>query len=83
MPSITAYDRVNEPSALGIWLLPDVQFDRSAIPDHLAGHTRLLDELEQVGRWLTQATKTPHFPDQATAALVAMTIQDLKDRRAL
>ncbi len=49
----------------------------------LAEHARLLEELEQVGRWLATSTQSPDFPDRSTAALVAMTIQDLKDRRAL
>jgi hypothetical protein len=51
-------------------------------PKRLAQHARLLDELEQIGHWLAQA-QSPDFPDPATAELVAMTIQDLKDRRAL
>ena len=49
----------------------------------LAEHARLLDELEQVGRWLGLATQSPDFPDRGTAELVAMTLQDLKDARAL
>ena len=52
-------------------------------PEHLAEHARLLDELEQVGRWLSLATQSPDFPDRSTAELVAMTLQDLKDARAL
>ena len=52
-------------------------------PQRLAEHARLLDELEQVGRWLALATHSTEFPDRATADLVAMTLQDLKDRRAL
>lgn len=52
-------------------------------PEQSAEHTRLLDELEHVGRWLMRATQTPDFPDRTTAELVAMTMQDLKDRRAL
>jgi hypothetical protein len=52
-------------------------------PERLAEHARLLDELEQVGHWLALATQSPDFPDRATADLVAMTFQDLKDRRAL
>ncbi|PWU10784.1 MAG: hypothetical protein C5B50_24780 [Verrucomicrobia bacterium] len=46
-------------------------------------HTRLLDELEQVGRWLASATAHPDFPDRETAELVKMTLQDLKDARSL
>jgi hypothetical protein len=52
-------------------------------PEALAEHARLLDELEQAGRWLSRATQSPDFPDHTTAELVAMTLQDLKDRRAL
>jgi hypothetical protein len=52
-------------------------------PERLAEHTRLLDELEHVGRWLSRATQSPDFPDRPTAELVAMTMQDLNDRRAL
>ncbi len=52
-------------------------------PERLAEHVRLLDELEQVGRWLGLATQSPDFPDRGTAELVAMTLQDLKDARAL
>jgi hypothetical protein len=56
--------------------------DRLA-PDALDEHARLLDELERVGRFLAQAMQTAGFADRATAELVAMTLQDLKDRRAL
>ncbi len=52
-------------------------------PEGLAEHRRLLDELERVGRWLEMATQNRDFPDRATAELVGMTLQDLKDRRAL
>jgi len=52
-------------------------------PEGLAAHARLLDDLEQVGRWLAGATQGPDFPDRSTAELVAMTLQDLKDARAL
>src|SRR6267378_2617320 len=50
--------------------------------EQLAEHGRLLDELEQVGRWMAQATQSSDFPDQATVGLIKMTLQDLKDRRA-
>ena len=52
-------------------------------PERLAEHARLLDELERVGTWLSLATGTSDFPDHPTAELVAMTLQDLKDARAL
>ncbi len=51
--------------------------------EQLAEHERLLDELEQVGRWMSVVAQSRDFPDRATADLVAMTLQDLKDRRAL
>ena len=51
--------------------------------DRLREHTRILDDLEQVGQWLSLATRSPDFPDRTTADLVVMALQDLKDRRAL
>jgi len=48
-----------------------------------AEHATLLDELERAGRWLLQLTQGDEFPDKATADLVGMTLQDLRDRRAL
>jgi len=52
-------------------------------PERLAEHAGLLDELERVGRWLSLASSSPDFPDCATAELVAMTLRDLKDARAV
>jgi hypothetical protein len=52
-------------------------------PERLAEHARLLDELERVGMWMSSATGSPDFPDRSTARLVAMTLQDLKDARAV
>ncbi len=66
---------------LGVWEERHLM-DRPT-PERLAEHARLLDELEQAGRWLSRATDTPDFPDPATAELVAQTLQDLRDRRAL
>ncbi len=51
--------------------------------EQLTEHERLLDELERVGRWMSLVTQSRDFPDRATADLVAMTLQDLQDRRAL
>ena len=66
--------------------LPDWE-DRQLLdhrtPERLAEHSRLLDELERVGRWLSLTAQSPDFPDQATADLIAMTLQDLQDARAL
>ena len=52
-------------------------------PERLAEHVRLLEELERVGRWLSLITESPEFPDAGIAQLVAMTLQDLRDTRAL
>ena len=52
-------------------------------PERLTQHSRLLDELERVGRWLSLGVQSPDFPDRATAELISMTLQDLKDARAL
>ena len=49
----------------------------------LAEHASLVAELERVGRWLSLVTQSPDFPDRATAELVSLTLQDLRDRRAL
>lgn len=49
----------------------------------LANHARLLAELERVGNFLLQAMQAAYLSDRATAELIAMTLQDLKDRRAL
>jgi len=53
------------------------------LPERLAEHARFLDELERIGHWMSLVTQSPDFPDRATADLVAMTLQDLKDARAL
>lgn len=52
-------------------------------PERLAEHARLLDELECVGNWLHSAAQSKGFPDRPTTELVAMTLRDLKDRRAM
>lgn len=51
-------------------------------PERLAEHARLLDELDHVGRWFDRVTQDPDHPDRSSAELVAMTVQDLRDRRA-
>ena len=63
--------------------LEDRHFTEQPAPDVLVEHARVLDELERVGKFLAQAMQTAGFSDRATAELVAMTLQDLKDRRAL
>lgn len=52
-------------------------------PERLAEHTRSLDELERVGRWLASATQSADFPDRPTAELVVLTLRSLADRRAM
>ena len=52
-------------------------------PDRLAEHARQLEELAGVGQWFSLAAQSPDFPDRGVAQLLAMTLQDLSDRRAL
>jgi hypothetical protein len=52
-------------------------------PEKLVEHGRMLDELERVGRWFSSAMQSADFPDRSTAELVAMTLRDLADRRAM
>ena len=52
-------------------------------PQRLAEHARMLDELERVGAWMSRVSTGPDFPDRPTAELVALTLRDLKDARAL
>ena len=52
-------------------------------PQRLAEHARMLDELERVGTWMSRVSAGPDFPDRRTAKLVALTLRDLKDARAL
>jgi hypothetical protein len=51
--------------------------------EQLGEHSRMLDELERVGTWMSRVSTSPDFPDRATAELVALTLRDLKDARAL
>ena len=52
-------------------------------PEDFREHARILEELERTGRWVALVTQNSDFPDRATAELVAMTLKDLTDRRAL
>jgi hypothetical protein len=63
--------------------LEDRHFADQLAPDALAEHARLLDELERTGNFFQQAIQTSGFADQGMMELVTMTLQDLKDRRAL
>ena len=57
--------------------------DEPTSAERRAEHARLLDELERLGNWLHSATQSEDFPDRPTAELIAMTLQNLKDRRAM
>ncbi len=46
-------------------------------------HLRILDELGKTGRWLSMLAESHDFPDRSAAELIHMTLQDLRDRRAL
>jgi len=52
-------------------------------PEDFKEHSQILEELERTGRWLALVAQNSDFPDRATAELVAMTLKDLADRRAL
>jgi len=55
----------------------------SPAPEKMAEYAALLDELERIGRWFSRATQDSDFPDAQTAELVQLTLQDLRDRRAM
>ena len=57
--------------------------DEPTSPERRAEHARLLDELQRLGNWLHSAAQSEDFPDHPTAELIAMTLQNLKDRRAM
>jgi hypothetical protein len=52
-------------------------------PERLAEHVAMLDELERVGGWLTAAASQPGLGDTQTAEQIQLTIQDLRDSRAM
>lgn len=52
-------------------------------PAALHEHKQLLDELDQVGRWLSRIAQEPDFPDSNLASVISFTVQDLRDRRSL
>lgn len=52
-------------------------------PEKMAEHAAMIEELERIGQWFLPATQSPDFPDAETAELVRLTLQDLKDRRAM
>ena len=58
-------------------------FAEKIYPADLAEHRRLLDELERTGHFFQQTMSLAGFADTAMTELVAMTLQDLQDRRAL
>ena len=61
----------------------DRHFVENLTLEALNEHAHILDELESTGRWLSLATQSNDFPDRATAELVKIMLQDLKDRRVL
>ena len=71
----------DECRALSEW--EDQHLLDSPPPDKLAEHAGMIDELERVGRWFSSAMQSADFPDRATAELVAMTLRDLADARAM
>jgi hypothetical protein len=52
-------------------------------PEDFSEHARILKKLARTGRWVASLTQNADFPDAAAAELVAMTLQDIADRRAL
>ena len=74
-------DWYDECRALSEWEDQNLLDERN--PDKLAEHRRMLDELERVGRWLSSAMQSEDFPDKASAELVALTLRDLADGRAM
>jgi hypothetical protein len=52
-------------------------------PEKMAEHAVMLVELERIGQWFSLTTQSPDFPDAKTAELVRLTLQDLRDRRAM
>ena len=74
-------DWYDECRALTDW--EDQHLLDSPTPDKLAEHAGMIDELERVGRWFSSAMLSADFPDRPTAELVAMTLRDLADVRAM
>ena len=61
----------------------DRQLVDNPTPEALAQHAKVLRNLEWLGRVLTMITEDRQFEDRQFAELVATTLQDLRDRRAL
>ena len=74
-------DWYDECRALSEW--EDQHLLDSPTPDKLAEHAGMIGELERVGRWFSSAMQSADFPDRSTAELVAMTLHDLADVRAM
>ena len=51
--------------------------------ERLLEHAAMLDELERVGRWLAATGKQPDFEDPETTGQIQLTLQDLRDSRAM
>lgn len=52
-------------------------------PEALAQHAKVLRNLEWLGRLMAMVTEDSEFQDRQFAQLIASTLQDLRDRRAL
>lgn len=66
---------------LGSW--EDGHLVESRSPERLAEHAAMLNELERVGGWLAAAAHQPGFDDPETAEQIQLTLQDLRDSRAM
>jgi hypothetical protein len=55
----------------------------SRSPDRLVEHAAMLDELERVGSWHSSTASQLGFDDLETAELIQLTLQDLRDSRAM
>src|SRR5439155_14103495 len=67
--------------ALADW--EDTHLVESATAEQLGEHAAILDQLERVGHWLEKAGAEAGFVDAGTAEQVQLTIQDLRDSRAM
>ncbi len=61
----------------------DQHLIESQSADRLFEHAAMLDELERVGRWLLATADEPGFEVSATTEQIQLTLQDLRDSRAM
>ena len=52
-------------------------------PERLAEHAGMLNELERVGGWLATTGRQPEFGDADSVEQIQLTLQDLRDSRAM